>query len=88
MSSEKVKEIGYALGVIGNEEVLTGGGMWFPESPYETGQTWARIGSELPKPKEKDFSGSVSVGYSLQPGEEKVVRFVLAWYAPIAIREI
>ena len=87
VSSEKVKEIGYALGVIGNEEVLTGGGMWLPESPYQTGQMWARIGSELPKPGEKDFSGSVSVGYSLQAGEEKVIRFVLAWFAPMWIGE-
>ena len=42
--SEKVNEIGYALGVIGDQEVSTGGGMWFPESPYKTGQLWAGIG--------------------------------------------
>ena len=63
MSSEKVKEIGYALGVIGDEEVPTGGGIYFPESPYKTGQTWSQIGSKLP-PGKKDFSGSISVAYS------------------------
>lgn len=57
VSSEKVKEIGYALGVIGNEEVLTGGRMWLPESPYQTGQMWARIGSELPKPGRRTSVG-------------------------------
>jgi uncharacterized protein (DUF608 family) len=36
---------------------------------------------------EKDFSGSVSVAYEVKPGEEKVVRFVLAWYAPMWIGE-
>jgi len=85
--SEKVPEIGYALGVAGDAEVITGGGLHFPESPYKTGQTWAQIGSQLPKPLENDFSGSVSVAYELAPGEEKIVRLVLAWFAPMWIGE-
>jgi uncharacterized protein (DUF608 family) len=85
--SEKVPGIGYALGVADDVEVMAGGGLHFPESPYKTGQTWSRIGSTLPKPQEFDFSGSVSIAYELKPGEEKVVRLVLSWFAPSWIGE-
>jgi uncharacterized protein (DUF608 family) len=85
--SSEVNEIGYALGVVGNEEVRAGRGLHYSDSPYKTGQTWAKIGSELPGAEERDFSGSVSVGFQLRPQEEKVIRFVLAWYAPMWIGE-
>jgi uncharacterized protein (DUF608 family) len=108
--SEKVKEIGYALGVIGDAEVHSGGGLIFPESPYKTGQTWSKVGTELPKvgdthlassaaedegpfgdrwlkARDTDFASSVSVAYQLQAREEKVVRFVLTWFAPMWIGE-
>ncbi len=85
--SEKVPGIGYALGVAEDVEVMAGGGLHFPESPYKTGQTWSKIGSTLPKPQEYDFSGSVSLPYELKPGEEKVVRLVLSWFAPMWIGE-
>ena len=87
VTSEKVKEIGYALGVIGGEAVETGGALTVAESRFALGKSWSRIGSELPKPRETDFGGSVSVAYELQPGEAKTVRFVLAWYAPMWIGE-
>jgi uncharacterized protein (DUF608 family) len=85
--SSKVNEIGYALGVIGDEEVVTGGGLHFADSPYKTGQTWSLIGSRLPEPAATDFSGSVSVAFRVAPREEKVLRFVLAWFAPWWIGE-
>jgi uncharacterized protein (DUF608 family) len=87
VTSEKVKEIGYALGVASEEEVRTGRGLNFADSPYKTGQTWGKMASELPTPEETDFSGSVSVGFKLGPKEAKVVKFVLAWYAPMWIGE-
>jgi uncharacterized protein (DUF608 family) len=87
VTSEKVKEIGYALGVVGQQDVHTGGGLDFPESPYKTGQTWAKIASELPTAEDHDFSGSVGVGFELQPNEAKTMQFVLAWYAPIWVGE-
>jgi uncharacterized protein (DUF608 family) len=85
--SEKEPAIGYALGAVGDLDVATGGGLYFADSPYKTGQTWSQIGSRLPPADENDFSGSISVAYELKPDEEKVVRLVLAWFAPQWIGE-
>ena len=87
VSSEKVKAIGYALGVVGDQDLETGGGLEITEKPFRSGQKWAKIGTELPEPREEDFSGSISVRYQLLSKEEKVVRFVLSWYAPMWIGE-
>ena len=86
VTSEKVKTIGYALGVIGDQDVQVGGGLAYPEYPADLGP-WAKIGSGLPKAGEYEFGGSASVGYELNAGEVKVIRFVFAWYAPMWIGE-
>src|SRR5439155_26434995 len=39
------------------------------------------------KTRDTDFVSSVSVAYQLQAREEKVVRFVLTWFAPMWIGE-
>jgi len=85
--SEKEPAIGYALGAVGDLDVAAGGGLHFPDSPYQTGQAWSQIGSRLPPADKTDFSGSISVAYELKPDEEKVVRLVLAWFAPLWIGE-
>jgi uncharacterized protein (DUF608 family) len=99
VTSEAVKDIGYAIGVIGDVEVQVGGGLspgnlaGNPEAPEtevsesadHRGYVWASIGSSLPQPQENNFSGSVSVAFQLGPGEQKTVRFVLAWFAPMWI---
>ena len=101
VSSEAVKEIGYAIGVIGDADVQVGGGLSpgdlagnpdapegeVSESADQRGQVWANIGVSLPQPREHNFSGSVSLGFQLQPGEQRRVRFVLAWFAPMWIGE-
>jgi non-lysosomal glucosylceramidase len=66
---------GYVLGVIGEEEITSGG-----ELGMDAG-AWRRIGKGLPFASGQPGS-SVSVKFSLQPGEEKIVRFILAWYSP------
>ena len=101
VTSEKVNDIGYAIGVIGHSEVQVGGGLSGSNIPtdskrdaegdpgasaiYKQGEAWAGIGSSLPEPDDYDFGGSVSVGFQLATGERKTIRFVLAWFAPMWI---
>jgi hypothetical protein len=101
VTSEAVKDIGYAIGVIGDAEVQVGGGLSpgslagnpdapereVAESPDQRGKAWASIGSSLPQARENNFSGSVSVDFKLGPKEHKTIRFVLAWFAPMWIGE-
>lgn len=98
VTSEAVKEIGYAIGVVGDAEVATGGGLVGgasagtpddepPETSYHRSRVWTTIPKSLPVATENDFTGSVSLAYELNPGEEKTLRFVLAWMAPAWIGE-
>ena len=66
---------GYVLGVIGEDEIASGG-----ELGLDTG-AWRRVSKGLPFASGQ-LGASVSVNFSLQPGEEKIVRFVLAWHSP------
>jgi uncharacterized protein (DUF608 family) len=78
--------VNYVLGVLGAESPRFGAGL--NSSPT----AWSRIGSELPVPSPRgwggvriftDSSSSAAVDFSLDVGESKVVRFLLAWYAPV-----
>ena len=69
----------YALGVLG-------------DVPFELGyhfgwnaDAWQHMGDSVPPmPADHDNSGlSVTVAFTLEPGECRVVRFALAWYAPV-----
>lgn len=85
VTSEKVKENGYALGVIGEHEVECGGDIAGGNKVWQN--KWKKIASGLPEPAETDFGASVAVEYQLKTGEEKTIRFVLSWYAPWWIGE-
>lgn len=63
----------YCLGVIGNDPMRTGGDLGL--------YGWKDIAKQLPAPSADDSGASVAVDFSLEPGQEKTVRFVLAWYA-------
>jgi len=76
----------YILGVIGEEQVRFGAG--FERSPAG----WSEIANKLPRPPFREQGGtkiyqdgscSAAVDFSLATGEEQVVRFLLAWYAPV-----
>ncbi len=77
--------VGYALGVIGEDKIRTGGDLGVD------GGAWSRIGDahwfapatarELPAENGQP-GASIGVEYELKPGEEKVIRFLLTWYAP------
>jgi uncharacterized protein (DUF608 family) len=86
VTSDKVKTIGYSIGVIGDQEVQVGGPLSTCERPFLAGP-WGKIATELPEASEFEFGGSVSVSYELAPGEEKSIRFVFAWFAPMWIGE-
>ncbi|MBI4556958.1 MAG: hypothetical protein HY706_05185 [Candidatus Hydrogenedentes bacterium] len=66
----------YALGVVGKEKIRLGGELG------ADGAAWANIAGALP-PTPTDHPGaSCAVDFSLAPGKDKTVRFVLAWHAP------
>jgi len=79
-------DVSYVLGTIGDEGVRFGGGLG------RSGAAWAAIAGQLPQPAFReeqgsklyqDASASAAVDFSLEPGQEKVVRFLLAWHAPV-----
>ena len=78
--------VNYLLGVIGAENPRFGSGL------NGSSTAWSRIASELPQPSLREWGGvrvyadsssSAAVDFSLAPGESKIVRFLLAWYAPV-----
>lgn len=78
--------VSYILGVIGEEKVRFGAG--FKDAPA----AWSDIGQKLPEPAFREREGiklyqdascAVAADFVLAAGEEKVVRFLLAWYAPV-----
>lgn len=87
VNSSEVKSIGYSLGVIGDREIEVGGSLCCAEDRHRSGHAWSKIGSELPRAEERDFGGSVAVPFELLPGEQKVISFVAAWFAPMWIGE-
>ena len=74
----------YLLGVIGES------GVRFGSNLNRNAKAWSQIAGELPQPSYRlsdgevffqDGSCSAAVDFELAPGAEKVVRFLLAWYA-------
>ena len=74
---DKAWGMSYVLAALEVETVRTGGALGVD------GGTWDKAQAQLPSTAERDDGGSsVAVEYNLGPGEETVMRFVLAWYAP------
>jgi uncharacterized protein (DUF608 family) len=73
----------YAIGLIGAKPDRFGSAASVSGYEYCTGQQWLGIGSKLPKAAPGDFSSSVATDVEMAPGQEKVMRFVVAWYSPI-----
>lgn len=65
--------VGFALAAVDQSRVLTGG--WISQ-----GAVGLALG--LQEASESDPGASVAVDFSLAPGEERAVRFLLTWYHP------
>jgi len=66
----------YVLGVIGETQVRIGGFLG------SEGTAWSAIEWQLPYAKQQP-GASVGVDFIVEPGEEKVIRFILAWHSPV-----
>lgn len=73
----KAPRVSYALGVLGREGLRVGGELGYDEA------AWTGIGKGLPEPAAAQGGSSAAVDFSLARDEEKIVRFVLAWHAPV-----
>lgn len=73
----------YAIGLIGDTPTRFGSALSVTGYEYCSGQQWVGIGNKLPKIAPGDFGSSVAIDVELGPGQEKVARFVVAWYSPI-----
>jgi uncharacterized protein (DUF608 family) len=66
----------YTLAVAGDVRVRVGGDLGSRRA------TWAAIGEALPAPSDGEAGATVAVDFRLEPGQSRVVPFVLSWYAP------
>jgi len=74
---DKAWGMSYVLAALDSEGVRTGGSLGID------GSLWDKAEAQLPSTAQHDDGGSsLTVDYNLGPGEEKVVRIILAWYAP------
>ncbi len=66
----------YALGVIGEDVPRTGGGL------AGNGEAWGQIATALPPVTAGQSGSSAAVGFKLDAGHTKVVRFAVTWCSP------
>ena len=74
--SVKGKKTEYSLGVIGQEKLRFGNDLNTSDSD------WSGIAVKLPEAGAADAGTAVAVDFSLAPGDQRKVRFVLSWYVP------
>ena len=70
------REYAYALTAAGADDVRAGGALG------RDGTAWGDIERTLPAPEARTGGAALAADFRLAPGEERVIRFFLAWYAP------
>jgi uncharacterized protein (DUF608 family) len=74
---DKAWGMSYVLAALDATEVRTGGALGVD------GRLWDKAGDKLPSTAQHDDGGSsLAIDYILGPEEERVLRIILAWYAP------
>ncbi|MFN8007401.1 MAG: GH116 family glycosyl-hydrolase [Terriglobia bacterium] len=74
---DKAWGMSYVLATVDEEKVRVGAALG------TDGLHWADLEKKLPEPARTDDGGSsLGIAFTVQPGQEKVIRLVLAWYAP------
>ena len=74
---DKAWGMSYVLATTDEGEVRTGGALGVD------GAIWEKAEEKLPSTAEHDDGGSsLTVDFNMGPGEQKVIRIILAWYAP------
>ena len=66
----------YFLGCIGGQSVRSGGDL------NASGGRWAALAGQLPECADSDPGASVALDFAVEPGQEEIIRFVLAWHCP------
>ena len=69
-------EYAYTLAALGEQSVRVGGELG------DNSAAWKRIGDVLPETDSSSGGACVAVDFSLDPGEVRVIRIILSWYAP------
>ncbi len=67
----------YVLGVIDEKKIRLGGELGADSS------SWAKIRETLPTCLIEESGSSAAVDFHLKPGENRIVRFVVSWSAPV-----
>ncbi len=75
----------YVLGVMGEPGATSQPAARFGGGLSQDRSSWSHIARRLPQPAsrwQRKAGCSCAVDFRLEPGEERLVRFFLAWYAP------
>jgi non-lysosomal glucosylceramidase len=75
-ASRRAQKYGYCIAAIDEPKVRVGGPL------LALKRLWENVATTLPEPSPIDAGSSLAVDFSLDAGQQRTVRLVMAWYAP------